>query len=80
MDERESEGEMKELLSALPDEGLQLASVEEQDGLLEVHVTCEIMAILLEKIRSAVDLKYFKADAWLHIFALLHMFDFNDCT
>ncbi|CAK9059552.1 unnamed protein product [Durusdinium trenchii] len=49
------EPEMNSILAAVPDEGLQLALVQEQDGALDVEVSCEIMASLLSKLKAAVN-------------------------
>eukprot|EP00438_Fugacium_kawagutii_P020946 Skav211837 [mRNA] locus=scaffold305:669633:690103:- [translate_table: standard] len=47
------EPEMGAILSALPDEGLQLAIVQDKDGILDVEVTGEIMNGLLSKLKDA---------------------------
>lgn len=56
------ESEMAAILSALPDEGLQLAIVRDKDGILDVEVTCEIMNGLLSKLKHAG--ANFTAAAW----------------
>lgn len=40
------------ILSILPDEGLKLAIVHDQDGVLEVDVPSDIMAGLLSKLKE----------------------------
>ena len=49
------EQRIDQVLSALPDEGLLLALVSEQDGTFDVQVTCEIMTGLLGKIKAELE-------------------------